>query len=81
MAEKQSWTVMPNPAREQVWVQGLEVTDEVTLLDARGRWVMTPTFRQGNAAQLDLGGLTVGMYHVVVTSALGVTTTSRLAVQ
>ena len=79
--EKQSWTAMPNPAREQVWVQGLEATDEVTLLDASGRRVMAPTFRQGNAAQLDLGGLTVGMYHVAVTSALGVTTTSRLAVQ
>ena len=75
------WTVMPNPAREQVWVQGLEATDEVTLLDASGRRVMAPTFRQGNAAQLDLGGLTVGMYHVAVTSALSVTTTSRLAVQ
>ena len=79
--ETPSWTVMPNPAREQVWVQGLEATDEVTLLDASGRQVMAPTFRQGNAALLDLGGLTVGMYHVVVTSASGVTTTSRLAVQ
>jgi len=79
--EKPTWTVMPNPAREQVWVQGLEVTDEVTLLDASGRLVLAPAYRQGNAVQLDLGMLSVGMYHVAVTSSTGVVTTTRLAVQ
>ena len=81
MNEKPEWTVMPNPAREQVWVQGLEATDEVTLLDASGRRVLAPAYRQGNAVQLDLGMLSVGMYHVAVTSSTGVVTTTRLAVQ
>ena len=81
MNEKPQWTVMPNPAREQVWVQGLEATDEVTLLDASGRRVLAPAYRQGNAVQLDLGMLSVGMYHVAVTSSTGVVTTTRLAVQ
>ena len=72
---------MPNPAREQVWVQGLEATDVVTLLDASGRRVLAPAYRQGNAVQLDLGMLSVGMYHVVVTSSTGVVTTTRLAIQ
>ena len=79
--EKSTWKVMPNPAREQVWVQGLEVTDVVALLDASGRQVLTPAYRQGNAVQLDLGMLSVGMYHVAVTSSTGVVTTTRLAVQ
>ena len=79
--EKPEWTVMPNPAREQVWVQGLEATDVVTLLDASGRRVLAPAYRQGNAVQLDLGMLSVGMYHVVVTSSAGVVITTRLAIQ
>ena len=79
--EKRNWTVMPNPAREQVWVQGLESTDKVTLLDASGRRVLAPAYRRGNAVQLDLGMLSVGMYHVAVTSESGLVTTTRLAVQ
>ena len=79
--KKHLWNVMPNPAREQVWVQGLEATDEVTLLDASGRRVLAPAYRRGNAVQLDLGMLSVGMYHVAVTSDTGVVTTTRLAVQ
>ena len=79
--EKPDWMVMPNPARDQVWVQGLEATDDVVLLDASGRRVLAPATRQGNAVQLDLGMLSVGMYHVAVTSATGVVTTTRLVVQ
>ena len=79
--EKPDWMVMPNPARDQVWVQGLEASDVVTLLDASGRRVLAPATRQGNAVQLDLGMLSVGMYHVAVTSATGVVTTTRLVVQ
>ena len=61
--------VMPNPAREQVWVQ-VSVTDKVTLLDASGRRVLAPAYRRGNAVQLDLGMLSVGM-SVAVTSESG----------
>ncbi|MEE2919990.1 MAG: phospholipase D-like domain-containing protein, partial [Bacteroidota bacterium] len=78
---KQLWNIMPNPAREQVWVQGLESTDKVTLLDASGRRVLAPAYRRGSAVQLDLGMLSVGMYHVAVTSESGLVTTTRLAVQ
>ena len=78
---KVHWTVMPNPARDQVWVQGLEATDKVTLLDVSGRRVLAPAYRRGNAVQLDLGMLSVGMYHVAVTSATGLVTTTRLVVQ
>ena len=63
------WTLMPNPAREQAWVQGVNATDAVSLLDANGRQVST--WRQGNVAQLELGALSAGLYHVVVTSASG----------
>ncbi len=76
-----TWTVMPNPAREQAWVQGLSTSDAVTLLDASGREVNVSVWRQGAVAQLELGGLAVGMYHVQVTSANGICTTTRLAVQ
>ncbi len=75
------WTLMPNPAREQAWVQGVNATDAVTLLDAGGRQVQLDVWRQGNVAQLELGALSPGMYHVVVTAANGVVTTTRLAVQ
>ena len=72
---------MPNPAREQAWVQGLSTSDAVTLLDASGREVNVSVWRQGAVAQLELGGLAVGMYHVQVTSANGICMTTRLAVQ
>ena len=75
------WTLMPNPAREQAWVQGVDATDVVTVLDAGGRQVQLDVWRQGNVAQLELGVLSPGMYHVVVTASNGVVTTTRLAVQ
>lgn len=75
------WTLMPNPAHEQAWVQGVNATDAVTVLDAGGRQVQLDVWRQGNVAQLELGALSPGMYHVVVTAANGVVTTTRLAVQ
>ena len=75
------WTLMPNPAREQAWVQGVNATDVVTVLDAGGRQVQLDVWRQGNVAQLELGALSPGMYHVVVTASNGVVTTTRLAVQ
>ena len=75
------WTLMPNPAREQAWVQGVNATDVVTVLDAGGRQVQIDVWRQGNVAQLELGVLSPGMYHVVVTASNGVVTTTRLAVQ
>ena len=75
------WTLMPNPAREQAWVQGVKATDVVTVLDAGGRQVQLDVWRQGNVAQLELGVLSPGMYHVVVTASNGVVTTTRLAVQ
>ena len=74
------WNIMPNPAREQAWVRGLNAGDAVSLLDANGRIVEVSTWRQGNVVQLELGALSAGLYHVAVTSASGVVTSSRLAV-
>ena len=74
------WNIMPNPAREQAWVRGLNAGDAVSLLDANGRVVEVSTWRQGNVVQLELGALSAGLYHVAVTSASGVVTSSRLAV-
>ena len=76
-----TWSLMPNPAREQAWLQGVQATDVVRVLDAGGRVVDVEQVRQGGAVQLELGRLTAGMYHVTVTSTNGVTTSSRLAVQ
>ena len=70
---------MPNPAREQVWLQGVQATDLVRVLDAGGRAVDVVRVRQGSAVQL--GRLKAGMYHVTVTSSNGVKTSRRLAVQ
>ena len=76
-----TWSLMPNPAREQAWLQGVQATDVVRVLDAGGRVVDVKQVRQGGAVQLELGRLTAGMYHVTVTSTNGVTTSGRLAVQ
>ena len=76
-----TWSLMPNPAREQAWLQGVQATDVVRVLDAGGRVVDVEQVRQGGAVQLELGRLTAGMYHVTVTSTNGVTTSGRLAVQ
>jgi hypothetical protein len=80
-AGDRNWSLMPNPAREQVWVQGVEVTDAVRVLDASGREVAVSQWRQGAVIQLELNGLSSGMYHVAVTAPNGSTTTARLAVQ
>ena len=76
-----NWSLMPNPAREQVWVQGVQATDAVRVLDASGREVAVSQWRQGAVIQLELNGLSAGMYHVAVTAPNGSTTTARLAVQ
>ena len=76
-----TWSLMPNPAREQAWLRGVQATDVVRVLDAGGRVVDVEQVRQGGAVQLELGRLTAGMYHVTVTSTNGVTTSGRLAVQ
>ena len=76
-----TWSLMPNPAREQVWVQGVQATDVVRVLDASGREVAVSQWRQGAVIQLELNGLSAGMYHVAVTAPNGSTTTARLAVQ
>ena len=76
-----NWNLMPNPAREQVWVQGVQATDAVQVLDASGREVVVSQWRQGAVIQLELNGLSSGMYHVAVTAPNGSTTTARLAVQ
>jgi hypothetical protein len=76
-----NWKVMPNPAREQVWIQGVHATDAVRVLDASGREVTVSQWRQGAVIQLELNGLSSGMYHVAVTAPNGATTTARLAVQ
>ena len=76
-----TWSLMPNPAREQAWLQGVQATDVIRVLDAGGRVVDVDQVRRGGAVQLELGRLTAGMYHVTVTSSKGVTTSGRLAVQ
>ena len=76
-----TWSLMPNPARDQAWLRGVQAIDVVRVLDAGGRVVDVEQVRQGGAVQLELGRLTAGMYHVTVTSTNGVTTSGRLAVQ
>ena len=79
--ETKSWTLMPNPAREQVWVRGMESGDVVSLLDMGGREVSCEQVRASDVVQLNLGVLSAGLYHVAVTSNTGRVTTSLLAVQ
>ena len=80
-ADIRRWMLTPNPARDQVWIRGLEATDLVQLLDAGGRQIDVDVLRQGSVSQLELGTLAPGMYHVVVTALNGVVTSTRLAVQ
>ena len=80
-ADIRRWMLTPNPARDQVWIRGLEPTDLVKLLDAGGRQIDVDVLRQGSVSQLELGTLAPGIYHVVVTALNGVVTSTRLAVQ
>ena len=80
-ADIRRWMLTPNPARDQVWIRGLEPTDLVQLLDAGGRQIDVDVLRQGSVSQLELGTLAPGIYHVVVTALNGVVTSTRLAVQ
>ena len=80
-ADIRRWMLTPNPARDQVWIRGLEPTDLVQLLDAGGRQIDVDVLRQGSVSQLELGTLAPGIYHVVVTALNGIVTSTRLAVQ
>ena len=75
------WSLMPNPARDQIWIQGLVGGDVVKILDGSGREVLAEQWQQGQAMQLEIGTLGKGMYHVVVLSADGIVSSKRLAVQ
>jgi phosphatidylserine/phosphatidylglycerophosphate/cardiolipin synthase-like enzyme len=76
-----SLTLLPNPARENVWLMGLEASDRLEVRDASGRLATVHVHRQAGAAQLEVGALAQGIYHVVVTTEAGVPATLRLAVQ
>jgi hypothetical protein len=72
---------MPNPARDQVWVQGVPAEAVLSLMDASGREVDVTQWRQGAAVQLAFGGLSSGMYHLALTLPNGQTASKRLAIQ
>ncbi|MDA1241921.1 MAG: phospholipase D-like domain-containing protein [Bacteroidetes bacterium] len=74
------WVLMPNPAREQVWVSGLSAGDVVSVWDMSGRRAEVGQWAQGGVVQLELAGLSAGMYTVSVTHRSGHVTTNRLAV-
>jgi phosphatidylserine/phosphatidylglycerophosphate/cardiolipin synthase-like enzyme len=76
-----SLALLPNPARENVWLVGLEASDRLEVRDAAGRLAAIHVHRQAGAAQLEVGALAQGVYHVVVTTEAGVPFTLRLAVQ
>ncbi len=79
--EAKSWSVMPNPAHGNAWVRGLVPGDVVRLLDMGGREVACVQSRVASDVRLEFGGLSSGMYHVVVTSSEGGLATSLLAIQ
>lgn len=74
------WVLMPNPARDQAWVKGLSAGDVVSVWDMRGRRAEVGQWTQNGVVQLELSGLSAGMYTVSVTHDDGHVTTSRLAV-
>jgi len=74
------WVLMPNPARDQAWVKGLSAGDVVSVWDMSGRRAEVSQWTQGGVVQLELAGLSAGMYTVSVTHNDGRATTSRLAV-
>ena len=76
-----SLALLPNPARENVWLVGLEASDRLEVRDAAGRLAAIHVHRQAGAAQFEVGALAQGVYHVVVTTEAGVPFTLRLAVQ
>ena len=75
------WNVMPNPARDQVWVQGVPAEAVLSLMDASGREVDVTQWRQGTAVQLAFGGLSSGLYHLALTLPNGQTVSKCLAIQ
>jgi len=57
--------VYPNPAKDEVVVQGLSGGGAVILYDAAGRVVLQRVFA-GGSLTLSLGGLPGGVYHLVI---------------
>lgn len=62
----EQFALFPNPARESVTVAfGSEAQRTIEVTDLSGR-VLIQTSSEGANAQLDLGGLAAGMYHVII---------------
>lgn len=71
-ALSQHTTLAPNPATESVRVESDYVIMKVDVYDAVGQHVWNiPVY--GRRTEIDLGGLTAGGYHLLITTSQGVT--------
>ena len=68
--------VYPNPAKEKVTIDGIEVA-EVQVYNAIGQLVKTVR----NSNEINVAGLAEGVYLVRITDAKGVSQTERITVK
>ena len=71
-----TFTVYPNPAKDSITIKGNEGTsfNSVSICDLNGRTILTKQFSGASDAQIDIAGLSAGMYIMTASSDKGTVT-------
>ncbi len=65
-------SIYPNPANEQIWIQGIDEETKVTILDLTGKVVLE---QQTQGKSIDVRGLPSGVYTITIQSKNRVSST------
>ena len=76
-ADNASVSVYPNPARSVVTVSGLSGRSVIKLMDVTGRVLQTMT-TSSPSEKINVSQLVKGVYHLVITSEKGYSTTKKI---
>ncbi len=80
IAQTQGITLIPNPAKESVWVQSTAAFEAIRVLDANGRTVFFNWFSPRNQMQLETAAFVPGVYQITLLKGKE-TQTIKLVVQ
>lgn len=67
--QTQSISIYPNPAKENIWIESTQKIDEISLMDTRGRELISMKALHKNQVWLDTKGLSPGIYVVKIADA------------
>lgn len=67
-AELNTFKLYPNPASQNLYVKGLNLENvTLDLVDIQGRKLNTNTYKLSKSNSIDVSGLSMGVYHLIIT--------------